>query len=335
MSGHCDADFTSCRLCDGIRHFIGNRRILVVGEFLLIFFLGELGVFLGDRALRYDDDRKAASVLVSLLNSFYDFVDVIRDFRNQDDVRAACDSRVERKPADLMSHDLHDEDAPVGARCRVDVVDALRRDIDRALESECHIGAPQIVVDRLGECDDVQSFLAEEIGCLGGSVTATHDQAVELQFVIGLLHRLYFVQAVLVGLTDRLERNTACSQDRAASCKDSLEILTCEHMELAVNKALVAVLKSIELNGLLGIVHHALKNAAHRSIQCLAVSAARQKTNSQHLSFLLLKDKQIISLNPVPLPDMFPYCLHPAVAVQPHGRCILAEIHKICATLYQ
>ena len=287
MSGNSHADFASGLFGDRVRDLIGDGRILIVGQFLLIFFLGEFRVLLGDRAFRHDDDREAASVSVSLFDRFHNLIDIVRDLRDQDDIRAARDACVKRKPSDLVSHDLHDEDASVGTRCCVDIIDALCRDINRALEAEGHVGSPEVVVDRLGKCDHVETFFAEKVGCLGGSVSAAHYKAIQLQLVIGLLHCLYLVEAVLIGLMDRLKRHSAGSQDGSASCQDSLEVLSGEHVELAVDEAFVTIFKAIEFHRFFRIIHYAFENTAHCSIQRLAVAAARKKTDSQHLSHLL------------------------------------------------
>ena len=47
----------------------------------------------------------------------------------------------------------------------MDIVNCFRGYIDRALEAEGHICAPEVVVYRLGEGDDVQAFLFEQVGC--------------------------------------------------------------------------------------------------------------------------------------------------------------------------
>ena len=287
MSGNSHADFAARCLCDRVSDLIGDGRIFVIGEFLLIFFLGKFGVLFGDRAFRDNDDREAAAALVSLLDSLDNLVDVVGDLREQDDVRAARDACVERKPSDFVAHDLHNKDAAMGARCRVNVIDALCRDINCALEAEGHVRAPQIVVDGLGKSDYIESFFTEQVGRLVRAVAAAHDQTVKLQFVICLLHCRHFVDSVLIGLADRLEGNAACSEDRAASCKNALKILSRQNAELAVDQALVAVFKSVELHRFFGVVDDAFEYAAHRGIERLAVAAACQKTDSQHLLLLL------------------------------------------------
>ena len=180
----------------------------------------------------------------------------------------------------------------------------ISSDVNCALEAEGHIRAVQVIVDGLGECHDIETFLAQKVRGLGGSVAAAHDQAVQLQLVVGLLHGLDFVDAVLIGLTDGLERNTARSQDCAAPCEDALEVLSCEDAEFSVDQALVAVLKSVEFHGLLGVVHDALEDAAHGRVECLAVTAACQKTDSQHLFLLLILDVNIL-LHRIPFSGRF------------------------------
>ena len=49
-----------------------------------------------------------------------------------------------------------------------------------------------------------------------------------------------------------------------------------------VDKALVAVLETVDLNGLVGVVDHGLDDAAHGGVQRLAVAAAGKKSNPGH-----------------------------------------------------
>ena len=249
-------------------------------QLLGIFLLGEFCILFGDSALCHDDDREAGSSLVSVLDRIDDLVDIIRDLRQQDDICAGSHACIEGKPADLVAHDLNNEDAAVGAGRRMDLVNSSRCNIHRALETEGHIRAPEVIVDRLGKRDDIQAFLGETVSRLGGAVASEHDKAVQLQLVIVLFHCLDLIQAVLIRLVDGLKRNTACSEDRAAARKDAGEIRSGQHTELAVDQSFVAILKAIKLIGLLAVVLDHLDNAAHCSIECLAVTAACQKTDT-------------------------------------------------------
>ena len=67
----------------------------------------------------------------------------------------------------------------------------------------------------LGRVTTLQPLLAQQVGRLVGAVAAHDDQAVELQFVIVLLHRRDLVQTVLVRLADGLVGRAAAAQERA------------------------------------------------------------------------------------------------------------------------
>ena len=54
----------------------------------------------------------------------------------------------------------------------MDTVDHVGCDIHRALETEGHIRAPQIVVNGLGQGDDIQPFLPQTVRRLVGTVAA-------------------------------------------------------------------------------------------------------------------------------------------------------------------
>ena len=52
-------------------------------------------------------------------------LDVVGDFRNEDDVRRTAESGVERDESRLAAHDLHDDDSVVAFRRGVQLVDRL------------------------------------------------------------------------------------------------------------------------------------------------------------------------------------------------------------------
>ena len=101
-----------------------------------------------------------------------DVVHVVGDLGNQDDVRAARDAGVQRNPADLVAHDLDNEHAAVTRGSGVDVVDALGGDVDGARKAKRQLGAPGVVIDGLGQGDNVEALFAQAVGGLGGAVTA-------------------------------------------------------------------------------------------------------------------------------------------------------------------
>ena len=283
MAGHGDAHVEAALLGQSVGDLVGDGRVLGVLLLLAVVLLGELRVLAGDRALGHGEDGEAAAAVVALADLGGDLVDVVRDLGDQDDVSAAGHARVERQPADLVAHDLHDEHAAVRGGGGVDAVDGVGGDVHGALEAKGHVRAPEVVVDRLGQGDDVQALLAQQVGRLVGAVAAQDDQAVELQFVIVLLHRRDLVQTVLVRLADSLVGRAAAAQERAAFGQYAGEVRIAEQAEPPVDQALIAVEKAVDLHVLAGIVHR-LGHAAHRRVQRLAIAAAGQHTDSNHTS---------------------------------------------------
>ena len=158
---------------------------------------------------------------MTLLNRFNYLVDIVGDLRNQDDIRAARHAGVQRQEANLVPHHLHDKYPAMRSRRGMDVVDRCRGNIHRALEAECHVRSPEIIVDGLGQRNHVESFFLQQIRRLMRSISAQNHKAVQLQLVIILLHRLDLVQSVLIRIPHLLKRHSAAAQDRAAFGQDT------------------------------------------------------------------------------------------------------------------
>ena len=213
-------------------------------------------------------------------------VKVIRNFRKKDDVRAGCKTCGERQPADFVAHDFHDEYTAVGGSCRVDLVDRCRRDVDCGLISECEVCSVDIVVDRLRQMDDIEAFLTKKVRCLLSAVSAENDNTVKTKLVIVLLHGFDLVETVLIRNSHQLERLAGRSDDRTAACEDAGKVIGCKQLVVAVDHTLVALKESVYFK-ILDVVAEAFDDAAHRSVQGLAVTAACEKSNSFHSTFLL------------------------------------------------
>ena len=55
----------------------------------------------------------------------------------------------------------------------VDAVDDLGRDLDGGVETKGDVGAVDVVVDGLGQADDVQPLPGQQVGGLVGAVVKT------------------------------------------------------------------------------------------------------------------------------------------------------------------
>ena len=120
--------------------------------------------------------------------------------------------------------------------------------IHGALESKGHIRSPQIIVNGLGKGDYIESLLAEKVGGLLASISSQHHQAAELELLIGVLHRLYLVKAVLVRDAHELKGLAGGSQNRAALGENTGKIRWLHNLVICIHQSLVSILKSNDLH---------------------------------------------------------------------------------------
>jgi hypothetical protein len=164
----------------------------------------------------------------------------------------------------------------------VDAVDGPGGHVHGGLEAEGHIRAPEVVVDGLGQCDDVEPLLPQEIGGLMGAVAPQDHQAVQLELVVVLLHGRHLVHAVGPRDLDGLEGGAAGAKEGAALGEDAGEVGVGEEPEAAVDEALIAVLEAVDLHLLVG-VEHGLGHAPHGRVEGLAVPAAGEHSDAFHV----------------------------------------------------
>src|SRR5215471_3257734 len=91
------------------------------------------------------------------LNRFADGLKGKGDFRKQNDLRAAGDAGMKRNPARVAAHDFNEHDAMMAFGGGVKAVDGFGGNDDGGVETERHVGGGKIVVDGLGNRNDVHS----------------------------------------------------------------------------------------------------------------------------------------------------------------------------------
>ena len=201
-------------------------------------------------------------------------------FGDQDDVGAAGNAGIQRQPAGLVAHDLDAHHAAVAAGGGVDAVDDLGGDVHRGVETKGHVGAVNVVVDGLGQADDVQPLLAEQVGGLVGAVAAQAEQAVQLGLLVGLFHGLDLVDVVLLNDAHLFERGALGAQDGAAHRQNAGKLAGVHLAVVAVDQAVVAVEYTDDLH----LVAHALVQrlgcAADGGVQAGAVAAGSQDADT-------------------------------------------------------
>ena len=135
----------------------------------------------------------------------------------------------------------------MGSGCGMDTVNGIGRNLHCTVKSEGHIRSPEIIINGFGQGNHVKALLAEEIGCFLASVSAENDQTAEFQLSIGMLHRFYLIQTILIRHTHLLKRLAGSSQDRSALSENTGKIGWLHNMVICIHQPLITVLKTNDL----------------------------------------------------------------------------------------
>ena len=200
----------------------------------------------------------------------------------------------------------------MGSRRGMYAVDAVRRDVHSALESESHVRSPEIIIDRLRQRHNVQALFPQHIRRLMSSVAAQDHKTVQTKLIVILLHRLHLVQSVLVRLSHQFKRCSGASQDRASLCQNTGKVRPCKHSEVAVDQSLIPLQEAVNFHGF-PAAGQTFYYASHRRIERLTVTATGKHTDSFHLisSFIpfILPSSRLFPENTLYLPRLSPNIL--------------------------
>ena len=146
------------------------------------------------------------------------------------EVGLAGDRDAVGQPAGLAAHGLDDEVARGRDRVGAQVLELLGHDVDRGEEAEGEVDAAVVVVDGLGQVDDLDParlggqpllVLVEEVGGLEGVVAADRDQRVDVEVDEGVVDVAQRLGArgvgQVLGLLDPLAGVGACGADHDAA----------------------------------------------------------------------------------------------------------------------
>ena len=129
----------------------------------------------------------------------------------------------------------------------MEAVDGIGGHADGGVETEREVGAVKVIVDGLGDADDVQAHFGELKGRLLGAVAADADEGVEAQLVIVLIDNLGLMAEIAVGglLEGFFARG---AEDGAASAEDAREGALGKEFHVAIQQAGEAVVDAYDFH---------------------------------------------------------------------------------------
>lgn len=147
----------------------------------------------------------------------------VGDLRQEDDVGAAGDARVQRDVAGVAAHHLENHDAMVAGRRGLKAVEGVDRDVDGGGKADGGVGSGDVVVDGLGDADHGNAALpAQPVHDAHAAVAADDDQGVEPELTVALdeILRLVGLAAIGHGIGEGIAAIGGAEQ-RAAHAQDA------------------------------------------------------------------------------------------------------------------
>ena len=146
------------------------------------------------------------------------------------------------------------------------------------MEAKGKVCAVQVVVNGLRQADHIQSFFRKKVGCLVRAVAAQGDQAVQLQILVGFLHRGDFVHIIIADDAHVAEGRAGCAENGTAQGQNAGKLIPGHDLIVAFDQPSVSVMNANDL----GIKHFISGTgyAPNGRIQAGTVSAAGQNTDS-------------------------------------------------------
>jgi len=222
------------------------------------------------RAFGHGDDAEIGPVPAAAADGVSNFHDVVGNFGNENHVRPARDARAEREPAGAVAHDLGDDDAMVAVRRAVEAVNRFGRDVERGGEAEGGVGHGDVIVNRLGQRDDVESGLVQAQGIFLRAAAAEADKAVESPFVIIVHDDLGHVLGATVN-HHAVRLVAARAKNRAADGENAGERGLVELEAFVFHEAAKAVAKADDFHPV--ITERRLADATDSGVESGAVAA--------------------------------------------------------------
>ena len=133
----------------------------------------------GQGAFRNGDDAEIVAVFPSPVAGLRDLAHIIRNLRKQNRVRPAGNSGAQGQPAGPMPHDFGDDDAVMAVRRAVQPVNRFGGNAECGVEANRRVGAGDVVINGLGEGDDVEAIPDQAQRVFVRATAADADEGVQ------------------------------------------------------------------------------------------------------------------------------------------------------------
>src|SRR6266849_125265 len=114
------------------------------------------------RIFRHDYDRKRSSLFLALTEQVTNSRYSEGTLRNQNDVCAAGDSAVRGNPSRMTAHHFDYHHAVMGLSGGMQPVHGISDNRNRRVETKREISSADVVIDRLGNSDQVKLVIAPQ-----------------------------------------------------------------------------------------------------------------------------------------------------------------------------
>ena len=143
------------------------------------------------------------SAVADAEHPFADLLEALGVFRDQDGVGATGRTRMQRNPSCMPAHHLEDHAPFVGIAGRAQPVDRHGGNLQAVSNPKVYVGVAEVVVDRLGNTDDLDPVLEQAFRRRRRALTPDGDDCVHPEPVESGLNVLRTALRALIG-ADRL-----------------------------------------------------------------------------------------------------------------------------------
>ena len=228
------------------------------------------------RSLGAGHNAEVLAVILAPPHGLGHGVDVVGNLGDEDHVGPAGQPGAQAQPAGIVAHDFHHDDAVVAVGCGMQPVDGAGGHGQRGIEAKGDVGGCHVVVDGLGQGNDVHAQPGEAEGVFLGAATTDADQGLQIVAVVVVEHHPGHVLQLpahghLVGFV------AACAQDGAALGENAGENVALQGNGAVLHETSEAVAKADDVHAAACAV---FADGPNGGVETRAVATSCQNSNT-------------------------------------------------------